>query len=142
MTRKTAKSYTAVFEFIEKNIFRLKPYEFMTDFEDGMRLAIKNRWPKAKIRGCWFHLSRAVERRYRKLGLRKLRNRKAILIKKMLKNIPLLPENMIEAGLSSIIEYSKKKRLFNKMARLFSYFKRYWMKQVAPIPLCVCNNFV
>lgn len=130
MTRKTTECYIAVFEFIERNLFKLKPAEFMTDFEDGMRKAIKKRWPKAKIRGCWFHLCRAIERRYRKLGLHKLKRTNGKKIKKMLMNIPLLPENMIMEGFFSIIAFAKRKRLFKHFARLFSYFSRYWLNQV------------
>lgn len=131
MTRKTSECYTAIFEFIEEKLFKLKPKEFMTDYEDGMRLAIKKRWPTATIRGCWFHLARAVERRYRKLGLSRLKGGK--IIKRMLMSLPLLPADEIEEGFESVIKYSKKKRLYKHFSRLFSYFSRYWMNQVTYI---------
>lgn len=52
MSRKTAACYTAVFKFIEKKLFQLDPKEMMTDFESGMRSAIRKYWPKVTLRGC------------------------------------------------------------------------------------------
>lgn len=42
MTDKSAASYKAVFHYIESNIFRLQPSQFMADFESGLRAAIWN----------------------------------------------------------------------------------------------------
>lgn len=129
MTRKTAESYKALFEYIEKEIFKLKPVEFMTDYEDGMRLAIKKHWPTVTIRGCWFHYSKAILKRCRKLGLAKLlkENDNAKAIKKQLAALPLLPANQIEEGFTVIKKLATKKKLSKRFERLFSYVGRYWL---------------
>lgn len=131
MTRKTADCYSAVFKYIEETIkFELKPAEFMTDFEDGMRLAIKKRWPKSVVRGCWFHLCRAVKKRARKLRLNKIKSKYAKMIRKMLMCIPLLPTDDIDEGYRGIKKFAKKHRLSKRFAPLFNYFERYWLNQV------------
>lgn len=132
MTRKTEEAYRAVFKFIEECLFEMAPGEFMTDFEDGMRLAIKNHWPNVRIRGCWFHLKRAVSNKCTSLGMGRVlkRSHNARKLKKMLGNIPLLPENRIVEGFTSIKDFAQEKRLIKPFAYLFSYFERYWLKQV------------
>lgn len=67
MTRKTAQSYLALFEYIEQKLFELDPKEMMTDFEKGMRKAIKICWPDVILRGCWFGTSGStIARQYTK----------------------------------------------------------------------------
>lgn len=133
MTRKTAEAYTSVFEFIETNVFKFMPIEFMTDYEDGMRLAIKKRWPSAIIRGCWFHLKRAVNRRCRSNGMKRFldENIKAQNVKEMLVSIPLLPPSQIREGFESVKTFARQNELTPRFADLFSYFERYWLKQVS-----------
>lgn len=131
MTRKTSQCYSAVFKYIEEKMnFKLKPAEFMTDYEEGMRLAIKKRWSNAVIRGCWFHFCRAVDRRFRRLGLNRIKNKHAKKIRKMLMSIPLLPAHLIHEGFEIIKRFAKKHRLFKRFTKLFSYFQRQWLSQV------------
>lgn len=127
MTRKTPECYGAVFKCIEEKLFKMEPAEIMTDYEDGMRLAIKDHWPRILLKGCWFHLSRAVERRSRKLGLTKLANKNGKVVRKMLKNLPLLPADRIEEGFQIIINFAKKNRLFKRFELLFKYYRNYWL---------------
>lgn len=133
MTRKTADAYTAVFEFIEQKLFKLKPFEFMTDYEDGMRLAIRKRWPNAQIHGCWFHFKRAINRKCRSFGMKRIldKNGNATQVKDMLLNIPLLPSAQTHEGYANIKAFAKEKGLERCFAGLFVYFERYWLKQVS-----------
>lgn len=129
MTRKTSKSYTAVFEFIENKLFKLQPAKFMTDYEDGMRLAIRTHWPNAEIHGCWFHLIRAVIRRANKSGMKHLLmyNDNAKIIMKGLISIPLLPAHRIQEGYECILQFTRKKKLQKRFTHLLAYFSRYWL---------------
>lgn len=133
MTRKTSMCYLAVFEFIEEKIFKLRPAEIMTDYEDGMRLAIKKRWIGVAIRGCWFHFCRAISKKCRKLGMTSLlkENRVARIIRKKLMSIPLLPANQIENGSKWIQKFARKKGLSDRFSKLFKYFGSYWLNQVS-----------
>lgn len=133
MTRKTAEAYRAVFKYIEEELaFEFAPSEFMTDYEDGLRLAIRQQWPNVRIRGCWFHLKRAVNKKCVYFGLKKClqNNANARTLKSMLVNVPLLPENRIQEGYASIKQYALDKKLAKRFAKVFAYFESYWMKQV------------
>ena len=104
----------------------------MTDYEDGMRLAIRKHWPNVEIRGCFFHYCRAILRKCRKLGMKKsLKNcADARRIKRSLMSLPLLPGDNIKEGYDCIKVFAQKSKLFSKFSRLFAYFEGYWIHQV------------
>lgn len=131
MSRKTTECYSAVFDFIEQRLFNLEPTEFMTDYEDGMRLAIKKKWPNVTIRGCWFHFCRAIRRRCGKHGLFQLikKNAGARAIQNSLMSLPLLSANQIKEGFKSVKAIARKKRLLKRFKPVFTYFEGYWLKQ-------------
>lgn len=133
MTNKTIEAYQDVFKFIEKRLFMMQPSLCMTDYEEGLRSAIKNIWPNCKIRGCEFHLKQAVNRRCKTLPELKHTLKKSFLarkIKKMLMSVPLLPENKIMDGYEAVCNYAIKKKLHVRFAELFSYFERQWLREV------------
>jgi len=49
---------------------RLMPKMFQLDFEITMFNTIKNKYPDAQIRGCFFHYNQAIYRRVVDVGLR------------------------------------------------------------------------
>lgn len=132
MTRKTAGAYSGLFEFVEKKLFNLEPTETMTDFEEGLRSAIKSRWPNASIKGCLWHFKRAIEKKCKSLGMHNLfkKNKVARKIKSMLMNVPLLPEHLLVDGYQSIKDFTHRNKLNKRFEEVFSYFEGYWLKQV------------
>lgn len=137
MTRKTAECYDAVYKYIEENIFQLERDQFMTDYEEGMRSAISNHWKGVEIRGCWFHLCRALWRRACKLGMSRKylqKNSDAMQILKRLMCLPLVPANRIDEGFRTIKSFARKKKLSTRYSKFFVYFERYWLNYQ------VCSN--
>lgn len=119
-------------EFIEANGFNLEPAEFITDFEDGLRKAIKTVYSNVKLNGCWFHYVRAIQGRTSKLGMRKFlkKNRKGKKILKQLMSLPLLPPEMFDEGYQSIKNLTARSKLLKRFENLFAYFEGYWLNQV------------
>lgn len=132
MNRKTPECYGSAFQFIEQKFLALEPSTIMTDYEDGLRKAIRKHWPGVDIRGCWWHLKRAVHKKCMAIGMGKLLNKsaEARLIKRMLTNIPLLPADLIKEGFNSVKEYAAKKKMIRNFDEVFTYFENYWLKQV------------
>lgn len=130
-TRKTANSYAALFKYIEKNLMLLKPAEIMTDFEEGLRLGCKRSWPNFILRGCWFHLCRALIRKSNKLGMKKLIKSTPLakFILKALMSLPLLPNDKLVEGYDIIKEFALKQNL-PQFPVFFKYFEDYWLKKV------------
>lgn len=93
MTKKTTECYMAIFNLIEKSVFKLEPSGIMTDFEAGLRSALRTCYPKAILRGCWYHYCAAVRKKMFKIGLhRELEtNADARMLKQLVMSLPLLP---------------------------------------------------
>lgn len=102
MSKRSKECYSAVFDYIEDNIFKLEPDEFITDFECGMRSAINKCYPNAVLRGCWFHYCQSIRKNMLRFGLYSLlkTNYRARFIKKAIMSLPLLPADKFQEGLA------------------------------------------
>lgn len=132
MSRKTSRCYQAVFKYIEKNVIKLEPGEFLTDFETGLRHAIRKLFPKALLRGCWYHYCAALRKKLLKCGLGRLikTNHQAQKIKKQLMCLPLLPTENFEEGYQHIKSEAEDWGLAVQFKEIFRYFESYWIAQV------------
>lgn len=132
MTNRTNECYSAVFKYIEDNIFKLEPDEIITDFEAGMRLSIRNCFPRAILRGCWYHYCAKIREKFSKLGLSSLlkNNENAKLIKYELMNLPLLPSAYFMDGYNHIRQFTRSCGLAAKLGKMFEYFE-YWIQEVS-----------
>lgn len=133
MSSKTAVCYQAVFKFIEKNVFKLEPGEFITDFELGMRSAINKCYPTVPLRGCWYHFSAALRKKLLKLGLHNLlkSNSLARIIKMELMSLPLLSAKYFNEGYEHIKRSTENWKLSDNFKEMFAYFENYWFAQVS-----------
>lgn len=131
MTSKSQDCYTALFKYIDEVVFHMQPDEIITDFEDGLRSAIRKQWPKIILRGCWYHYCVCICKKFISLGLGSLlkTNGFARQIKDMLLCLPLLPTALFNEGLSHIKSKAASRRLSAKLNPFFKYFT-YWEKQV------------
>lgn len=132
MSAKSAACYEAVFRFIEYNIFELEPGAFMTDFEAGMRKAIRTCFPRARLNGCWFHYCSAVRKKCLQLGMHGLLNSNpdAKLVLNEIMSIPLLPPNNIKSGFSHVMQLADSFGLSDDFKPFFDYYEMYWISQV------------
>lgn len=133
MSCRTAECYKAVFKFIEDNICELKPTEFITDFELGMRKAINDFYPNARLRGCWFHYCRAIKRKATSLGLfifiRDDKKANRIYYKMLM--LPLLPSQQFMEAYNIVKQEANRDGVFGKFKSLFGYYDSYWLVQVS-----------
>lgn len=132
MTDKSAASYIAVFSYIENNLFKLQPSQFMADFESGLRAAISNFYPTTQLNGCWFHYCSSLRRNLLSMSLYDLitnsQNAKSIY-RKML-SLPLLPPESIEGGFQLIKQEARVSKLFKPFRQFFNYFQNFWLNLV------------
>lgn len=54
MNKKTKKCYEEMLRYIKENVFDMEPSTVVTDYEEGMRKAIRNVFPTVKTVGCWY----------------------------------------------------------------------------------------
>lgn len=133
MTKKSTECYDAVFKYIEDNIMKLQPTEFMADYEASMRKSLNNQFPNAIIRGCWFHFKRALWAKCAKLGLLTfLKNntdaKKAVT---KLQNLPLLRTDQIQKGYKHVKSRAEACGVADNLKPLFDYFQKYWLRKVS-----------
>lgn len=132
MSNRTSACYQAVFKFIEKKQFKLRPDEIISDFETGLRHAIRAKFPDVRLRGCWYHYCAAIRKKLLSYGLNRLfkSDHQAALIKRALMNLPLLPAvNFIE-GYQQVKRLIDQRGLFSHFKSFLAYFERYWIHQV------------
>lgn len=130
MSRKTAHLYTKVFKYIEKKLFKMSPSSFMTDFELGMRKAIRDVYPNAILNGCWYHYCAAIRKKLVELGLYKQikdTESNVRVIYRMILSLPLLPSEMFIDGCKFIRAEAQTLGLQNIFKSFFAYFQRYWI---------------
>lgn len=129
-------------------MFQLKPKQFMTDFESGLRKALKEVYPKAVLYGCWFHYRKCILRKIKLYGISKLwiknaRNKnpeialKARRIYKMFGILPLLPKEYFTAGYQHARNRAVEFSLNSTFASFFAYFERTWVVEVCHILIIV-----
>ena len=105
-----------------------KKISFMTDFENGLRKALKNVFNDAPIYGCYFHFIKNLWYKAKKYGLFKkaLKKCKYIIIFSM-KLYPYFSEEEMDLFLGDMENYIK--NINNKCyLSFFEYFKKVWGK--------------
>lgn len=60
MTRKSEACYRSLFTYIRDHIFSMEGATIISDYEKGMRNALKNIFPMLLLFSCWFHFTQAV----------------------------------------------------------------------------------
>lgn len=134
MNRKTTDTYKAVFKHINENIFNLNATAFMTDYECGMRIALREIYPDAKLLACWFHYCQAIRRKCSKIvGFLVMLQKNKAAEKLFLKflALPLLPAGKIREAFELLKlnanTLENKKKLF---PRFLKYFEYQWLNRV------------
>lgn len=133
MTRKTTKAYVSLFNYIERNICSLRPTSFMTDFELGLRNGLREVYPDATRRNCWFHFKQAIRRKVAKMPLfaQELKSdQNKYRLYQMFQSLPLLPKDDIQATFRLLKQEAME--LSEQFAKFVSdYFEPHWMVAVS-----------
>jgi hypothetical protein len=78
LSSKTEEAYTNVFNLIKSSLASLSvefsPSVIQIDFEVAAFNAVRNCFPNAQVKGCFFHFGQAIWRRVQRLGLVSLYN--------------------------------------------------------------------
>lgn len=149
MTRKTTEAYVALFAFIAEKVCILNPVSFMTDYEAGMRNAIRTSFPACAPKGCYFHYTQALRKRGQKLSgffPTIVKNKEQHRLYHKFLVLPLLPPGLIP-GAFAILKSAARSHgtIFDNFV---TYFEMHWMLMVGPEAFSVhglrsrTNNFV
>lgn len=133
LNNKSEKTYKHLFQFIDSNLFKFHAFSFRSDFEKGLRNALKTVFPTAKIWGCWFHYIRAIKRRAAKIpnftaNLNKTKTLYQIFTKFFV--LPLLKPDDIVLAFENLKNQAKQHPIFSPFIK---YFEKQWIKMVKTI---------
>lgn len=133
MNSKKSECYESLFQHIEMSAMKLKPKSFHSDYESGLRKALRNAYEGVQLIGCWFHYCQAVRRKCRQTKgfFRSLLGHKnGYEIYKMLLTLPLLPQDKIPEGFVFIRKKVKNSKLSALLEPIFTYFDNWWLHSV------------
>ncbi|XP_066590696.1 uncharacterized protein [Prorops nasuta] len=132
MPKKDEEAYKNILTFIKERIMRnLRPQNCVCDYEQGLHNAVKIVFPTCNIIGCNFHYVYNLNKKARKLNMRKsiplLTKVKVEIYIKKLCNLPLLSSHLIVRAYNSIKEEIERNPdiavLFN---RFLKYIEKTW----------------
>ena len=135
MTHKSEFSYRIIFNNIETIIkskkinFNFAKKHIMTDFEHVLHKVIREIYPTCYLEGCYFHYSKALWTKAKKLGLI---NKKDIKITRFIifayKMYTFMNDKDKELFSKSINQYIEKENDNKKLKKLSNYFTKNWEK--------------
>lgn len=132
MNKKSEQAYSHVFKYVHENLFNLSCKSFMSDFETGMRNALRSLIPNVPANGCWFHYVQAIRRKAAELGLHSKQVKKIkefVPLFRRFKCLPLLPAENIEAGFK-LLEGQAKGINIPQLDAFVNYFNKQWIVRV------------
>lgn len=143
MSSKCEAAYAHVFKFVNENIISLKCKTFTTDFEVGMRNALRKFvGDEAEMRTCWFHYTQAVKRNASSISGFFDRVRKDKDLTKnyyKLQCLPLLPAEKITPSFLAI-KAAMLVEPADSLISFLNYFERQWIRKEGPDSISVFNK--
>lgn len=131
MDRRTKVAYAALFAYVELNVAQLAPKQFMTDFETPLRQGIRQIYPGAETKGCWFHFKQANIRKSATFPelLEELRKPDSQRIFQKFLALPLLPAAKILEGFR-LVKAEALAKDSAAFGRFVDYHERQWIRKV------------
>lgn len=121
LSDKKQSTYFALFEILKSQL-NWDPQILHCDFEMSILNSIEQFCPTVKIVGCYYHWSRCIWRKAKKLGISKTKSKRDKRTICLCSVLPLLPSEIFEEGWNYIKEES------NGANKLVQYIERYWIQ--------------
>ncbi|XP_070497143.1 uncharacterized protein [Chironomus tepperi] len=148
MTSRTEKDYVAVLEHMRDSLISFDgnirvPSSAMCDYEKGLRNALVKVWPEIAVKGCLFHMTKALRQKARNMKELSTKIKRGTMHHKtllMFSRLALLPLNRIDAGLAALKNFiSSNYALKKDFGRFIEYFDRNWMGRYNKKDWCVVD---
>lgn len=134
MNSRRTSLYKLIFKYIKVET-GAEPGIFMSDYENSMRKAAKEVWPRIETPGCSFHYRQAIRRNYNtKVFPKPLKQTpKAAehkMVIRMIMNLQFLPPLQIIPAAIHIKQYQRQHDLRRDFKSFNKYFIRYWIRSI------------
>lgn len=125
MVRKDQLSYWCVFDALKRAA--VKPTTLMMDFELAARKAAEEVWTEDfTLNGCYFHFSKAINKKASELGLFQSEKEETHMIVRCFMRLALLPLDRVDAGIEQLKGEIRRLHLWTKFRKFLLYFGRTW----------------
>lgn len=140
MTGQTEAHYLAIFQFVRDGVFSFDGNERLprfatSDFEQALRLALKNVWPQVTLIGCNFHFCQSLRRKAStQEGLATVITGATVqhTILKMFMRLSMLPLHRVNVGLAALTHLITTSGLADDFNEFLDYFQRTWIQRFPP----------
>lgn len=129
MNSKKYNLYKEIFKYLRKEL-KIKASKVMSDYEKGMRKAIRAVWSSCEVCGCLFHYCQAIVRKAKQIKAlsKKYRHNPTVYkVIKLLTRLPLLPQDKIQEGFHAILKYQRKYKIDSLFKEFNNYFSKEWL---------------
>ena len=138
MNQRTETLYTDVFQYIQiltRNA-SFAPSVILSDWDMACLRALSIAYPRAKIRGCWYHYATILYKKLKRVGLQREFSRNMHLRGhiRSLMSLPFLPKSIIHRAFiklwDRIGELSLCDQRHSRLNKYYGYFYRHWMRKI------------
>ncbi|XP_057321233.1 uncharacterized protein LOC130665011 [Microplitis mediator] len=131
-TKKTTKTYVAIFEELKRLRPDIKPIIINADFEMAFHKAVKGVYPDAIVKGCLFHFCNAVWKKIQSLGLQSKYSddsKYAPELKKLMA-LAFVPEEDVVKAYEKLIASKFFVEHTDELESLLNYFEKTWVGEL------------
>lgn len=121
LTNKDKKSYEVLFMLLKSQFKSWKPQKFTLDFEASAIEAIRVSFPKAEIKGCFYHFNRCLWRKAKEISLKTSVERRHVAL---CGGLALIPPQHLNEGWNYILKWSP---CTESILKFNEYFKKQWL---------------
>uniref|UniRef100_A0A914WPA9 MULE transposase domain-containing protein n=1 Tax=Plectus sambesii TaxID=2011161 RepID=A0A914WPA9_9BILA len=131
MPNRQKQTYIKMLQHLKQLCPNMAPRSIMTDFEQAALGAFQHVWPRAEIKGCFFHLSQNQCKALVREGLQELvaENEDLELQVRMLRAMAFVPIHDLDTVWEELVSV-----LDERLTPLIEYFDKFYMGQVLAGP--------
>lgn len=141
LTKRNKENYKKLFQIIKSKVPHFNPTKFTLDFEQAAMAAIRDIFPTAQIKGCYFHFSQAVWKKGKEFNLTKCQETRKTVAHSAL--LPLIPKYKISDAWEYISIESKiaTEEKSKELKEFLGYMAQQWLRSEEWIGVwCVSNE--
>lgn len=133
LPNKSQRTYVRFFELLTTRL-NIHMKTFKCDFELAVINAVQQVYPEVQVKGCFFHYQKAITKKAEQLGVLDLKECKKVI--RLIRNLPLLPENHIKNCWLTILNNAPD---FEQFRMFKNYFEKQWLSKISTV-LLSCSD--
>lgn len=124
---KTQITYRRLMEIVQILMPQASPEVILTDFEMAAMNALRDAYPRARVTGCYFHLTQSVIRKVQELGLKRAYETEVTLCEfiRCLSALAFVPEEDVPNAFDELVDDMPP---YERIEELVTYFEHTYIR--------------